>query len=209
MSTRTFYRRHLPHYQPSGATFHVVARLAGSLPSCILQSIRADQAELEKAQLKKGALTTARLAQERKHFAVVESALDAAGTGPRWLAMPEIADIVRNALHHRDGKAIDLLAYTIMPNHIHLVLSLLSTTEQSQAPLESVMAAFKRYTATQSNRRLGRTGSFWQAESYDRAIRSQDELERTIRYVMNNPVKAGLVATPSDWPWTYVKGLTP
>ena len=96
-----------------------------------------------------------------------------------------------------------------MPNHIHLVFSLPSTAEQTQAPLESVMAAFKRYTATQANRQLGRTGPFWQAESYDRAIRDQDELQRTIRYVMNNAVKPGLVETPSDWPWTYVKELTP
>ncbi len=42
-------------------------------------------------------------------------------------------------------------------------------------------------------------------ESYDHVIRTADELERTIQYVLNNPVKAGLVASWEEWPWSYIK----
>ncbi|MGH9765501.1 MAG: hypothetical protein ACREDR_27685, partial [Blastocatellia bacterium] len=52
---------------------------------------------------------------------------------------------------------------------------------------------------------LGRTGAFWQHESFDRVIRDEDEFDRTIRYVLNNPVKAGLVGYWKDWKWNYCR----
>ncbi|MCL5021739.1 MAG: hypothetical protein M1339_08835 [Bacteroidetes bacterium] len=55
------------------------------------------------------------------------------------------------------------------------------------------------------NPSLGRSGPFWQDESYDHVIRGAAELERTILYVINNPVKAGLAKSWENWPWTYLK----
>lgn len=69
--------------------------------------------------------------------------------------------------------------------------------------LASIMHSIKRYTARESNRLLERQGAFWQAESYDRYIRNSEEWERTIRYVLNNPVKAGLVNDWREWPWSW------
>jgi putative DNA methylase len=69
--------------------------------------------------------------------------------------------------------------------------------------LASIMHSLKRYTARESNRLLKRQGAFWQAESYDRYIRSNEEWERTIRYVLANPVKAGLVNDWREWPWSW------
>lgn len=61
------------------------------------------------------------------------------------------------------------------------------------------MHSIKRHTARQCNRLLNREGRFWQEESYDHCVRNEDELERIIYYVENNPVKAGLAASAALW----------
>ncbi len=65
------------------------------------------------------------------------------------------------------------------------------------------MHNIKRNSAKQANAALGRTGQFWQHESYDHFVRDEAELGRILQYVINNPVKAGLVADWHDWKWTY------
>ncbi|MBI1764445.1 MAG: hypothetical protein HYR56_23725 [Acidobacteria bacterium] len=69
--------------------------------------------------------------------------------------------------------------------------------------LASIMHSIKRYSAREANLLLGRTGAFWQEESYDRYSRNHEEWQRTIRYVLNNPVKAGLVKEWQAWPWSW------
>lgn len=71
--------------------------------------------------------------------------------------------------------------------------------------LTKMLKDLKSYTALKANKILNRTGSFWQAESFDRVIRDSDELENTIRYVLNNPVKASLVKKWQDWAYSYSK----
>ena len=61
------------------------------------------------------------------------------------------------------------------------------------------MHSIKRHTARKCNLLLGLRGTFWQQESYDHWARHEDELERIIHYVEQNPVKAGLAAKPEDW----------
>ncbi len=67
------------------------------------------------------------------------------------------------------------------------------------------MHSLKRYTAYEANQILGRSGAFWQHESYDHFARDEKELERIIKYVLYNPVKAGLVDDWKSWKWTYCK----
>lgn len=67
------------------------------------------------------------------------------------------------------------------------------------------MQSLKRHTARQANIVLGREGGFWQDESYDHVIRDNEEFLRIIHYVLENPVKAGLVSRWDEWPWTYYK----
>ncbi|MGA9119769.1 MAG: hypothetical protein WB699_10425, partial [Bacteroidota bacterium] len=62
-----------------------------------------------------------------------------------------------------------------------------------------------KYTARRANKLLSRQGAFWQDESYDHLIRAGEELERTMWYVVNNPVKAKLAKEWQDWKYTYVK----
>lgn len=71
--------------------------------------------------------------------------------------------------------------------------------------LASILHSIKRHSAREANILLSRSGAFWQAESYDHYIRTDDEWDRTIRYVCNNPVKAGLVNNWREWRWTWCR----
>ena len=64
------------------------------------------------------------------------------------------------------------------------------------------MHSIKSYTAHEANKILGRSGQFWQPESFDRYIRNQKHFLSVIRYIENNPVKAGLCLRPEDWAYS-------
>jgi len=86
-----------------------------------------------------------------------------------------------------------------MPNHVHAVVSL----TKDAPPLADTLQRLKGYTALQANKLLERSGQFWQRETYDHLVRSGEEMARIIAYVVNNPVKAGLVERWEQWPYTY------
>src|SRR5204863_8647371 len=89
-----------------------------------------------------------------------------------------------------------LRAWVIMPNHVHVVL-------RPQASLPVVTRWLKGSSARKANLILGRTGeAFWQDESFDHRVRDEVELDRIVRYVEDNPVRAGLAANPRDWLWS-------
>ncbi|MBI4480901.1 MAG: transposase [Acidobacteria bacterium] len=83
-----------------------------------------------------------------------------------------------------------------MPNHVHVLL-------MAGGSLERITKTLKGYTARQANKILGRTGHrFWHAESYDHWVRNEEEFSRIVTYIEQNPVSAGLVRHPEDWPWS-------
>jgi REP element-mobilizing transposase RayT len=128
--------------------------------------------------------------------------MDAAATGPVWLKEPQIAASVLSALHftERELQLCELHAWVVMSNHVQVVLT-------PHVPLWRITKAIKGFSARQANRILGRTGQpFWQRESFDRWIRNRRERERAVRYVEGNPVNAGLVKTPAEWPWSSAWG---
>jgi REP-associated tyrosine transposase len=142
-----------------------------------------------------------------------------------------VAAIVDEALRHRGGAIYRLDAYCVMPNHAHAVFAPFLTEELAQElanktirrkraarnqllpaemdeetckfVLSSIMDSLKGWTARRSNRALNRQGQFWQRESYDHVIRNHSEWKRIVNYVVNNPVKAGLVTDWQDWKWSY------
>ncbi len=204
---RTFYRRHLPHWQPKAATLFVTFRLAGSLPREVIEALIAVR-EREKEALagiaEEGARGKQMYDDERRAFGRWDAALDASKTGPHWLRQLKIANILVEALHYRHERVYELVAFCIMPNHVHVVFTPLKQERGSFHPLERIMQSLKRHTARQANIVLGRKDPFWQAESYDHFVRDEGELNRIIQYVIYNPVKAGLIADWKDWPWTHI-----
>ena len=88
-----------------------------------------------------------------------------------------------------------------MPNHVHVLLS-------PNQKLVRALMVIKSATALHANEVLGRSGNpFWQAESYDHWVRSDDEESRIIRYIERNPVDAGLVESSELWPWSSAAAL--
>lgn len=202
---KEFYRRHLPHWQPRDAVFFITFRLKDSLPVEVIKFLKDERKRTKRMleELPASERENQKYLEERRHFGKWDSFLDKAEIGPRWLGQPEIADIIEEAFHYRDGKVFDLHAFCIMPNHVHIVFS--RSDWHSDLPLGRIMQSLKRHTARQANLTLGREGSFWQDESYDHVIRDNEEYKRIIHYVLENPVKAGLVPKWDEWQWTYCK----
>ena len=71
--------------------------------------------------------------------------------------------------------------------------------------VSKIMESLKGYTARKCNKALHRSGAFWQTESYDHVVRDGTEFDRIVNYVLNNPVKAGLVSEWQQWKWSYKK----
>jgi REP element-mobilizing transposase RayT len=149
-----------------------------------------------------------RTQEHKRLFAKWDSFLDNPQSGPMWLTETAVAPIIVNSLHHLDGKQYDLDTYSMMSNHVHVVFTPLEEENGRYFALPRIMHGLKGYTATEANKVLGRTGRFWQEESYDHIVRDQAELNRIRRYVLYNPVKAGLVDDPEKWPWNYAKYLS-
>jgi REP element-mobilizing transposase RayT len=120
-----------------------------------------------------------------------EEALDES-RGSCFLRDPRIAEVVANSIEYFDAARYHLLAWTVMPNHVHVVFSLADGNH-----VDTVVKTWKGYSGKRANAILGRTGAFWLEDYFDRSIRDTDELHRTIDYVLNNPFKAGLL----DWPF--------
>ena len=86
----------------------------------------------------------------------------------------------------------ELFAWVIMPNHVHILILPISGPQK-------IMHWIKGRSAKESNSLLGRTGPFWQHESYDHFVRSRKEFDRVVSYIEQNPVSAGFVCKAEDW----------
>ncbi len=127
--------------------------------------------------------------------------LDNARAGPLYLRQPEIASTVVDAIRYRDGGPYHLHNNVVMANHVHLLIT-------PRVPVSQLMQSLKRFTARESNRILRRTRQpFWQDESYDRQVRNEREFARIGHYIEMNPVRAGLTATPEDFPWSSARPI--
>jgi REP element-mobilizing transposase RayT len=178
----TFYRRHLPHWHPEAASIFLTWRLYGSLPAC--------------ARTAKNGCPTKYSAG--KQFKLLDSALDKCTTGPSWLKDPRIAASIVETIHRGDSVLgyFILHAFVIMPNHVHLLI-----TPKTSVP--RITNGIKGSTSHQANALLSREGQhFWQDESFDHWVRSTKEFDKIRGYIENNPVSAGLVGKPQDWPWS-------
>jgi putative transposase len=187
--TTTFYRRTLPHWDVDGATYFSTMCLEGSTPARIRPPAHhATNSPPRPPRASPGQV-----------FAEFDKLLD---TSPpiRWLEDPRLAKVIADSLCWGAGHRYELLAYVVMPSHIHWVFTPLKATgNAAKSQRLAITSAFKSYTALACNRLLGRRGRFWQEESYDRVVRSEVELERIVRYVEHNPVRAGLCERAEDW----------
>ena len=108
------------------------------------------------------------------------------------LLVAELRDANENGLVHS-------LAWVVMPDHLHWLVQLESTT------LDELMRRVKGRSARRINQRLSRAGPLWQHGFHDRALRQEEDLRAVARYVIANPVRAGLVKRVAEYPlWDAV-----
>ena len=100
---------------------------------------------------------------------------------------------------------VECWAYVLMPNHIHAIL-----VPRDEDGLRSALAPVHRRYAGLINARRNRTGHFWQGR-YGAAVMDEEHLTAAFRYILRNPVAAGLATTPGQWRWSsaaaYLKGV--
>ncbi len=186
---KTFHRRNLPHLHYNEGQYFITFRLTNCIPQVALDELKMDFNTL-------GKITSI---QQRRLFLKYDSLLDSNEIGNGYLALQSITEIVKTILHYPDGKEYKLICYAIMPNHVHLVFELLNENKG----ISKIMQSIKRISARRANQELNRSGKFWQDESFDRLIRDDKELFNTIKYVLMNPVNAGLVDDWEKWLGTF------
>ena len=129
--------------------------------------------------------------------------LDEQRAGPAYLKMPAIAQLVVDSIRKSAGCDFVLHAWVFMPNHVHLLI-----TPQIDVP--TLLRKLKGGSAREANKLLGQKGQpFWQDESYDRLVRSAEEFRRIEKYILQNPVRAGLARSAEEYPLSSAGGLKP
>jgi REP element-mobilizing transposase RayT len=114
-----------------------------------------------------------------------------------WFASWEAAREV-GALHI-DPSAfpdVEVLAWVLMPDHWHALLTL-----RAEASLSAAVQRFKSLSARRANGVIGRSGAVWQRGFHDRALRRDEDLRSAGRYLVANPIRAGLVRRAGDCPF--------
>jgi REP element-mobilizing transposase RayT len=177
-------RGYLPHFDgieiPQFITFH----LADSVPRKVIErwqeELKSVKAEQQKILLRR------RLEKYLDH-----------GYGEALLKDTRVAGMVQNSLRKFDGLRYRLFAWVVMPNHVHLLM-----TRFEEYELKDLIHSLKSYTAHEANKILRREGQFWFDDYFDRYNRNEKHFRKTVEYIENNPVKAGLCAKASDWPFS-------
>ncbi|HZL37958.1 MAG TPA: helicase C-terminal domain-containing protein [Tepidisphaeraceae bacterium] len=184
---------YLPHWTKEGAAYSITFRLADALPKQVLQEWRNEKNSIIANARDQGRELTAHESSrlEQLTSGLVQEYLDAEH-GACWLKNDDVAQIVADALRHFDGQRYLLLAWCLMPNHVHVVLRVLPGQD-----LPAILHSWKSHTAHEANAALGRSGDFWHAESYDRLLRDEEELVHAVKYAWGNSEKSGLM----DWKW--------
>jgi REP element-mobilizing transposase RayT len=206
----TVKKRHgayLPHWTRDGAWYAVTFRLWDSLPQRVVESWLFERTNIVKmAEQMKRPLSKHEEDRLRHLYSEkVEQYLDV-GFGSCYMKDKQIARVVSNALWHFEGQRYNLAAWCVMPNHVHAVVQPFARTLKTDgtsvphSELPDILHSWKSFTAKEANKLLRRSGEFWQAEYYDHLIRDEADFRHSVRYVLDNQIKAGL----RNWKWVGI-----
>ena len=184
--------RRLPHWAQEGSAVFFTFRLADALPAVLLRRWERwrhrlllrhgvdPQAIQWQNRLRDASPEAASRFQRRRSLAML-AAMDR-GHGACVLRNPWASKVVLEALLHHNGSKLDVAAAVVMPNHAHGVAA-----ARPGHDLRQTLTQARRYAAGRINTRLGRSGSLWQREGFDRLIRNAEAYERALRYIRDNP----------------------
>lgn len=178
-------RRNLPHWRQEGCTYFVTFRLHDSLPREKLTALRKERDEWLRDNPEPWSP-----AQKREYHELfsgkIQQWLDA-GHGSCLLREPDAAQIVASSLKHFDAQRYDLVAWVVMPNHVHVLL-----TPRPGFDLGKILHSWKSFSAHEINKMTGRAGDLWQHETYDHIVRDPESLWHFAKYIVDNPSQAGV-----------------
>ena len=192
--TLRFTRRNLPHWIVADASYFVTLRLAGTLPKAVVDALRKERETSDESE-------EARAELARKQFVRIESLLDSGAVQRKDLADPGVARLCLSNLEWLRNRGWKIFAATFLGNHAHLLIR--NVEGHSHAMLDDI-DNYKGFTGREANRILGREGRFWARDQFDHWLRNGDKFDSVVRYIAENPVKAGLVKEWTDWPWTVL-----
>lgn len=187
-----YSRGYVPHFDADGIFQHVTFHLADSLPRSAIERMQRQLSDLTDEEKV--------IAQRQR----IQELLDS-GLGACVLADEHCADIIEKTLFFGDGERYKLLAWCIMPNHVHVLIQ-----QQDKWPLVKIIQPWKRHSARQINLFLGSpsctwhntpTTALWQRDYWDRFIRDENHYRTAKKYIEENPVKAKLVGSADMWRW--------
>jgi putative transposase len=181
--------RNLPHLYFNDGIYFITSRLAGTIPLDKLRS-------LSIAGKYKNEMS---FEDFKDHFFAYDSFLDVNTENKQILSDAKVSNILAECIKFPDGKDYKLICYTIMPNHFHFAFELLANNKG----ISKIMQSIKGNSSRKINKYLNTDGRLWQDESYDRWVRDDKELYFVIKYILLNPVKAGLVKNWYEWKNTY------
>ena len=200
-----YSRGYLPHFSDPCLVQSITFRLCDAVPNFLVTRWQEELNWIEGM-----AAGDPREVELRKRLAKYEDA----GHGACWLSDARIAAIVQEALFHFDGERYRLIAWCIMPNHVHVMIVTLSNTfgAVESAPILSplslpgIVHSWKSFTAHKANKIFGIKGHFWAREYHDRFIRDEKHFYACRDYIEDNPVIAGLVTNRTFWQWSSAWG---
>jgi putative transposase len=191
--------RRLPHWEQPEVCYFLTFRTADSLPANVASLYR--EKRLHWLQTKGihptsptinwqeliSKLAPPELREYQQEFSREFHHLLDAGYGACVLRQQAARQCLGEVIQYADGSGYFLGDYVIMPNHVHLLAQMHPGNN-----MKSQVQIWKRFSARRINALLGRSGAFWQGESYDRIVRSAAEFEHYRSYIQGNPVKAKL-----------------
>jgi|APTNR8051073442_1049403.scaffolds.fasta_scaffold09601_3 putative transposase len=175
----------LPHWQQAGATYFITFRLGDSIPAERLEDWRMERKSWLATHPEPWSMET-----EGDYHRLFSAQIDAwldAGEGECLLRTPALREPLVNTLRHGDEDRYRLHAWVLMPNHVHVLVTL-----AERATLEIEIGAWKSISARRINRLLDRSGNRWQEDYFDRLVRDRDHFANCVRYIRRNPDKAQL-----------------
>ncbi|HFA47625.1 MAG TPA: hypothetical protein ENJ95_01250 [Bacteroidetes bacterium] len=214
-TTKTEHQRLLPHFHHPGATYFITSHLEGSIPYDVLRKLKDKRKEaIAEIHLKNPRDKAKQIYMvNRAYFLEYDNWLDRCENSPEFLKDPVVAQIVIDAFREYDGKYYNLVAYTIMPNHFHVILDFsvqvpdLQTLDlDNYIDLSTSIGLVKGRSSRFANLHLQRTGTkFWGIEYFDRYIRNFRHFSSAVDYTKNNVVKAKICLHWLSHPFTWVR----
>jgi REP element-mobilizing transposase RayT len=195
--TVNFWASRLPHWEVEDGRYFITMHVAGAIPQAGKDQIRAAAERLRE--------TTSRspdwIKLLRRVFAGMERWLDRARHNP-WIQQQDVAELIAEAIETRQQRGNwNMFSFALMPNHVHLF------GEIPNGEMKSALEGFKRWTGHKAMQLLDpKPERFWQREWFDHWSRSDEQDDRILAYIRNNPIKAGLATQYLSWPYYYCTG---